>query len=56
MLAAEFAKQSRNLMGIKTGFPTRKEAKGEEIKGYSLCVFITYSVGYCIKHLSTKWV
>lgn len=54
MLAAGFAKQSGNLVGIKTGFLTRKEAEGEEIKGYSLCVFIPDPVGYCINHLSTK--
>lgn len=56
MLVAGFAKQSGNLVGIKTGFLTRKEAEGEEIKGYSLCVFIPDLVGYCINHLSTKCV
>lgn len=50
-----FAKQSENLVGIKTRFPNRKEAEGAETKGYSLCVFIPDLVGYGIKHLSTKW-
>lgn len=53
MLAAGFAKQSGNLLGIKTGFPARK-ATGEEIRGYSLCVFIPYLVCYCVEYLSTK--
>lgn len=56
MLTAGSAKQSEHLVGIQIGFPTRKEAKGEGIKGYSLRVFIPYPVGYCIRHLSTKRV
>lgn len=54
MLAAGFVKQSGSLVGMKTGFPTRKEAKREEIKVYLLCVFILDLVGHCIKYLSTK--
>ena len=54
MLAAGFVKQSGSLVGMKTGFPNRKEAKREEIKVYLLCIFILDLVGHCIKYLSTK--
>jgi hypothetical protein len=49
-----FAKQPGNLVDINwVSKPGKREP--EEIKEYSLCVFIPYLAGYCIKHLSTKW-
>ena len=56
LLTAGLAKQSERLVGIQTGFPAGKEAEGEGIKGYSLCVLVPYPVGHRIQHLSTKWV